>query len=99
MDNAAYYNQYRNRTNRYRVAIDDIVRVVFYGRVSTQHEAQISALSNQLLWYDSILKDHPNWFYAERTLHYLHQYRQKLLAHFCASYRYIYSQPSSMKPR
>lgn len=61
MDNAAYYNQYRNRTNRYRVAIDDIVRVVFYGRVSTQHESQISALSNQLLWYDSILKDHPNW--------------------------------------
>ena len=27
-------------------------KVVFYGRVSTEHEAQISALGNQIQWYD-----------------------------------------------
>ena len=35
--------------------------VVFYGRVSTEHEAQISALENQLQWYDDQTKYHPNW--------------------------------------
>ena len=27
-------------------------RVVFYGRVSTEHEAQLAALENQMKWYD-----------------------------------------------
>ncbi len=36
-------------------------RVVFYGRVSSEHEAQISALGNQLQWYDDQAKYHPNW--------------------------------------
>lgn len=35
--------------------------VVFYGRVSTEHEAQISALENQMQWYDDQVKFHPNW--------------------------------------
>ncbi len=35
--------------------------VVFYGRVSTEHEAQISALENQLQWYDDQARYHPNW--------------------------------------
>lgn len=35
--------------------------VVFYGRVSTEHEAQISALENQLQWYDDQAKQHKNW--------------------------------------
>jgi len=26
-------------------------KVVFYGRVSTDHEAQLSALENQIQWY------------------------------------------------
>lgn len=26
--------------------------IVFYGRVSTEHEAQLSALENQIQWYD-----------------------------------------------
>ena len=25
---------------------------VFYGRVSTEHEAQLAALENQMQWYD-----------------------------------------------
>lgn len=35
--------------------------VVFYGRVSTEHEAQISALENQMQWYEDQAKYHPNW--------------------------------------
>ena len=36
-------------------------RVVFYGRVSTEHEAQLSALENQIQWYDDIATRHQNW--------------------------------------
>ena len=36
-------------------------RVVFYGRVSTEHEAQLSALENQMQWYEDQSKYHPNW--------------------------------------
>lgn len=36
-------------------------RIVFYGRVSTEHEAQLSALENQMQWYDDQLKYHSNW--------------------------------------
>ena len=36
-------------------------RMVFYGRVSSEHEAQLSALENQLQWYDDQAKYHPNW--------------------------------------
>ena len=35
--------------------------VVFYGRVSTEHEAQLSALENQMQWYSEQAKYHPNW--------------------------------------
>ena len=36
-------------------------RVVFYGRVSTEHEAQLAALENQMQWYEDQSKYHPNW--------------------------------------
>lgn len=36
-------------------------KIVFYGRVSTEHEAQLSALENQLQWYDDQLRKHDNW--------------------------------------
>ena len=35
--------------------------VVIYARVSTEHEAQLSALENQLDWYKPILEQHPEW--------------------------------------
>lgn len=35
--------------------------VAIYGRVSTEHEAQLSALKNQLLWHDSLMERHPEW--------------------------------------
>lgn len=37
------------------------LRVVFYGRVSTEHEAQIHALENQLQWYQDIASRNSNW--------------------------------------
>ena len=36
-------------------------RVVIYARVSTEHEAQVYALENQLEWYDNILMQRPDW--------------------------------------
>ena len=42
--------------------------VVIYARVSTEHEAQLSALDNQIQYYDSILKQHPNWILYDRYI-------------------------------
>lgn len=36
-------------------------RVCFYGRVSTEHEAQTNALENQMEWYQELLKRNENW--------------------------------------
>jgi len=35
--------------------------VAIYARVSTEHESQVSALFNQIEWYDDVLKRHPEW--------------------------------------
>ncbi len=35
--------------------------IVIYARVSTEHEAQLSALENQLDWYKPLLEQHPEW--------------------------------------
>ena len=61
MDNLAYKMPNMYISNRLRTSGLDKVKVCFYGRVSTQHEEQVNALSNQLQWYDSILAQHPNW--------------------------------------
>ncbi len=37
------------------------IRVVVYARVSTEHEAQINALENQLEWYEFEVAKHPEW--------------------------------------
>lgn len=36
-------------------------KICFYGRVSTEHEAQLTALENQMQWYDNQLLLHKNW--------------------------------------
>ncbi len=36
-------------------------RVVFYGRVSTQSDEQMSAFDNQMVWYKQLLALHPEW--------------------------------------
>lgn len=43
-------------------------KVAIYGRVSTQHEAQIDALGNQMQWYDDQMKYHPNWQVIDRYI-------------------------------
>lgn len=35
--------------------------IAVYARVSTEHEAQLSALENQLEWYQEILNKYPEW--------------------------------------
>lgn len=37
------------------------IRVVFYGRVSTEHELQLSAFANQIDWCYDLLNQHKNW--------------------------------------
>ena len=37
------------------------LRVVIYARVSTEHEAQMYALENQLEWYRQVLSQKPEW--------------------------------------
>ena len=43
-------------------------KVVFYGRVSTEHEAQLSALENQMQWYDDQLQRNPNWILVDKYI-------------------------------
>ncbi len=43
-------------------------KVAIYGRVSTEHEAQLSALENQLQWYDDQVRYHPNWTVCDRYI-------------------------------
>ena len=41
-------------------------RVAIYGRVSTEHEAQLSAFENQQAWYEGVAQQHPDWVVVER---------------------------------
>lgn len=43
-------------------------RVAIYARVSTEHEAQINALGNQIQYYDNILSEHPDWELHDRYI-------------------------------
>lgn len=43
-------------------------KVAIYARVSTEHEAQINALGNQIQYYDNILSLHPEWELVERYI-------------------------------
>lgn len=46
------YNENRNSSKR---------KVAIYARVSTEHEAQLTALENQKDWYKPILTQNPDW--------------------------------------
>ena len=46
----------------------ETVRVVFYGRVSTEHETQLSALESQMQWYDDQLNYHKNWKLVDKYI-------------------------------
>ena len=43
-------------------------KAVFYGRVSTEHEAQLAALENQMQWYEDQAKYHPNWTVLDKYI-------------------------------
>ena len=43
-------------------------KVAIYARVLTEHEAQLSALDNQIQYYDGILKQHPDWILYDRYI-------------------------------
>ena len=43
-------------------------RVAVYARVSTEHEAQLYALENQVDWYNEILERHSNWTLVEQYI-------------------------------
>lgn len=40
-------------------------RVVIYGRVSTEHEAQLSAFENQQAWYENIANQYSDWIIVD----------------------------------
>ena len=42
--------------------------VAIYARVSTEHEEQLSALENQIQYYDAILTRHPDWVLYDRYI-------------------------------
>lgn len=43
-------------------------KVAVYARVSTEHEAQLSALGNQIQYYDAILENYEDWELIERYI-------------------------------
>ena len=43
-------------------------KVAIYARVSTEHEAQLSALDNQVQYYDDILKKNYDWILYDRYI-------------------------------
>lgn len=43
-------------------------QIVYYGRVSTEHEAQLEALEKQMQWYEDQTKYHPNWIVIGRYI-------------------------------
>ena len=43
-------------------------QMVFYGRVSTEHEAQLSALENHIQWYDDQAERHSNWVVVNKYI-------------------------------
>lgn len=43
-------------------------QIVYYGRVSTEHEAQLAALGNQMQWYEDQTRYHPNWTVVDKYI-------------------------------
>lgn len=43
-------------------------KVAIYARVSTEHEAQLSSLENQIQYYNNILSDHSDWELYDRYI-------------------------------
>ena len=63
-----YYSYTPESTKNDYVKSEDEHRVAIYARVSTEHEAQINALGNQIQYYDNILAQHPDWELYDRYI-------------------------------
>ena len=48
------------------ISLPNSRRVAIYGRVSTEHEAQLAAFENQRAWYEDLAARHPEWRIVER---------------------------------
>lgn len=53
------------KSRSYKDNYTDKIKCAIYGRVSTKHEAQLSAFDNQLDWYELLLRQHPMWEVVE----------------------------------
>ncbi|NFN17584.1 recombinase family protein [Clostridium botulinum] len=42
------------------------IKIAIYGRVSSEHESQLSAFDNQVEWYNEEVKRHPEWEVVEK---------------------------------
>ena len=51
-----------------RIIFMRIRKVAIYARVSTEHEAQLSALENQVQYYDDLIDRHPDWVLYRRYI-------------------------------
>ena len=51
----------RSKKENYSIPIN----VAIYGRVSTEHDEQLTAFDNQMDWYNLLLSTHPNWNVVE----------------------------------
>lgn len=49
------------KKSRKKIFLSNEVRVAVYARVSTEHEAQIYALGNQVDWFSEIIASQPHW--------------------------------------
>lgn len=56
-----YFGNFALDPNRQR-------QIVYYGRVSTEHEAQLEALEKQMQWYEDQTKYHSNWTVVGRYI-------------------------------
>ena len=56
------------RTHYLDLFRDKPCRAVIYGRASTEHEAQVKALQNQMQWYDDVARFHPQWNVINRYI-------------------------------
>ncbi len=48
-----------------RTIYDYPMRVTYYARVSTEKDAQLNSLENQVSYYEDFIKKNPNWTYVE----------------------------------
>lgn len=57
------YNTVNYMKTQHKTIFDLEIRVTYYVRVSTLKEEQDSSVENQILYFEQIINNHPNWTY------------------------------------